>query len=245
MNKVSNQDPRIFSTRLTPSSSHGYGVWTAAWKSVCHPRLSCSVYWPVERMLTQSHSNDLCSPANNFSGLDQPLSLESLSSLFTRLILQNHLTRLAGDTLGLGGRGVWSCSVPTPSCSQPNACLSSSSSPSNCPTHRRGCGQQRPSCGMGNNMCGHTNNNINICHTCPAATVPYMTSNNVFVIPAFQQQHPGAVGSGYFGSSNLNHNNLNNSGLGNGLSGVGGGMGGLAMNTGNTTFSCRGCGLQM
>lgn len=214
-----------------------------------HLHSSCSVYWPVERTLTQSHSNDLCSSADNLSGLDQSLCLETLSSLFTRLILQNHLTRLAGDTLGLSGRGVWTCSATAPSCSQPSACLSSSSSSSlsssNCPTHPCGCGQQGPSCRGGNHMCGHTNNNINICHTCPAATVPYMTSNNVFVIPAFQQQHPGAVGSGYSGSSNLNHNNLNNSGLGNGLNGVGGGMGGLAMNTGNPTFSCRGCGLQM
>lgn len=197
-------------------------------------------------MLTQVYSNDLCSPANNLSVLDQPLSLESLSSLFTRLILQNHLMRLAGDTLGLGGRAIWSCSAPVPSCSQSNACLStSSSSPSNCPNHARSCGQQGPSCEQGNHRCGHTNNNINICHTCPTATVPYMSSNNVFVIPAFQQQYPSAVGSGVFGSFNLNHNNLDNSGLANGLSGAGGGTGGQAMNTGNTMFSCRGCGLQM
>lgn len=200
-------------------------------------------------MLTQFLSNDLCFPANNLNGLDQSLNLESLGSLFTRLILQNHLTRLAGDTLGLGGRGVWSCSIPPPSCAQPNVCSPPpppppSSSPSSCPAHPRGCGQQWPSCGGRENVCGHTNNNINICHTCPAATVPYII-NNVFVIPALhQQQCAGAVGSGHFGSFNLNHNNLS-SGSGNGISGLGGGMGGLATNTGNPTFHCRGCGLQI
>lgn len=197
-----------------------------------------------------STRHDLCSRSNHSDGLDQPLSLESLSSLFTRLILQNHLTRLAGHTLGLGGRGVWECNVPAPSCAQPNCCSSSSSSssssppPLGCQNHSRACSPQSFSCGGDVNMCGHANK-INVCHACPATTVPYMTSNNVFVIPALQQ-HPGAGGLGNVGYFNLNHNNLNHypSGLGTGLNGLDGATGGPAMNN-NATFSCRGCGLQM
>lgn len=93
-------------------------------------------------------------------------------------------------------------------------------------------------------MCGHTNT-INVCHTCPAAAVPYMASNNVFVIPAL---HPcaGAGGLGNLGNLNLGPNNLNTflSGLGNGMSGFGGEMAGTFVNNG-PAFSCRGCGLQM
>lgn len=76
-------------------------------------------------------------------------------------------------------------------------------------------------------MCGHANN-INVasmCHTCPAATHPYMGANNVFVIPAghIQQQQPPPAPP----AANLNLNNnlnmfLNGLGLAWGV-GLGGG----------------------
>lgn len=150
--------------------------------------------------------------------------------------------------MGVAGRGLWGCSVPAPSCAQQNACSSPSSG---CQAHPSPHGQQSSGCG-GVNTCG---NNINVCHTCPAALRPYMASNNVFVIPAMQvQQQPGAGGGGLgsLGNLNLNQNNLNTllSGLGlamgpnAGLNDFGGGIAGPAMTNG-PTFSCRGCHFQM
>lgn len=134
--------------------------------------------------------------------MDSSLNLDTLSSLFTRLILQNQLTRLAGDIIGrgaTGGGGLWGCSLPpSPSCSschphhdQQHGCVRSSSADLN-------------TCEHANNL-----NMASMCHTCPAATHPYMGASNVFVIPTGhvqqqrqQQQQPSA-------NLNQNNNNLN------------------------------------
>lgn len=126
------------------------------------------------------------------------LTLDILSSLLTRLILGNHLTRLAGDGLELGNEaGLWGCAPPARTYSATSSHAHRCSGTSNSSFQGRGSSNV--------NMCGH-NNNINIasvCHTCPVATHPYMASNNVFVIPCRQvYQHP--AGASLTASRDLN-----------------------------------------
>lgn len=198
-------------------------------------------------LLTVSLSNDLFSPCASNTGPN--LNLDTLSSLFTRLILQNHFTRLAGDILGNhNGGALWGCNLPASSSSQS---LCSSCHPH---SHSQSCG-------------GAATNMACMCHTCPAATRPYMGTNNVFVIPtAHMQQQPVGVSSGGLGNLNLNNNNLNmflsglglalgatNSGCGAGvnspaagfsLPAFGAGFGGQVSQAG-PSFSCNRCNFQM
>ncbi|KAF3763745.1 hypothetical protein M406DRAFT_74980 [Cryphonectria parasitica EP155] len=163
---------------------------------------------------TTANINNLLFPAGSPT---DALSLDALSALFTRLILQNHLTRLAGDALscpsgggggacGNDGGALWGCSLPPP--------LASSTSPTPSCHHRHGCDGSAPvPCPRNVNMCTHTNNsnnNINmayVCHTCPAATKPYMGPHNVFVIPAGHIGGGGGLGLGGLGGlSGPNYN---------------------------------------
>lgn len=137
--------------------------------------------------------------ASQCSGLDHNnISLDGLSGLVARLILQNHLTRL-GDA-GCHGGALWGCSSSSPPPSAPH------------------CHGAAPV----NNRC-----QLPCVHTCPGATQPYVGTNNVFVIPAnlvHQQPQVGATGPG--GTGNLNNINMILSGLGLGLGGINSGCGG-------------------
>ncbi|KUI72038.1 hypothetical protein VM1G_07920 [Cytospora mali] len=175
------------------------------------------------------------------------LNIDNLSGLFARLILQNHLTRLAD--IGCRGGALYGCSLP--------------SSPSPSPSSNN-------HCHGGNGMNANNNNNgCQVCvHTCPNTTQPYMGTNNVFVIPAThvqqqqpqQPQQPQHQAAGLAGA-NLNNINmfLNYLGLalgGANISGCGGGGGvnlphsfslpgfgaGLGqVNLHNGGFSCAAC----
>lgn len=136
--------------------------------------------------------------ASQCSGVDHTsISLDGLSSLVARLILQNHLTRL-GDA-GCHGGALWACnSSPPPLAAHCHGAV---------PVNNR-C---QPSC----------------VHTCPGATQPYMGTNNVFVIPAnLVHQQPQVGAAGPVGTGNLNNINMFLSGLGVGLGGINPGCGG-------------------
>ncbi|ROW00124.1 hypothetical protein VSDG_03441 [Cytospora chrysosperma] len=181
------------------------------------------------------------------------LNIDNLSGLFARLILQNHLTRLA--EIGCHGGALYGCSPPS----------SSSSSPSSAPHNSHSHAHNHHNCHGGGN-----NNNINnnaattttttssstrcqVCvHTCPVATQPYMATNNVFVIPAAhvqqqqqqqqqQQSHqhphqqpphvPGLAGASMDNISMfLSGLGLALGGASNNMSGCGGGGGGVGPN---------------
>ncbi|ROV89313.1 hypothetical protein VMCG_09638 [Cytospora schulzeri] len=165
------------------------------------------------------------------------LNIDNLSGLFARLILQNHLTRLAD--IGCHGGALYGCSLPSTSTSQ------SPSSSSSSPQHSN----NNPHSHHNHHNCNDNNINFNnrcqICvHTCPNATQPYMGTNNVFVIPAAhvqqqQQQHqqqpqvPGLTGV------NLNNINMFLNSLGLALSGASNisGCGGGGMNNIPAGFS--------
>lgn len=136
--------------------------------------------------------------ASQCSGLDHnSISLDGLSSLVARLILQSHLTRL-GDA-GCHGGALWGCSSSAP----PPA------------SHCHGAAPVNSRC------------QLPCVHTCPGATQPYVGTNNVFVIPAnlvHQQPQVGATGPG--GTGNLNNINMILSGLGLGPVGISSGCGG-------------------
>lgn len=142
-------------------------------------------------------NNDLF--ASQCSGVDHNnISLDSLSGIVARLILQNHLTRL-GDA-GCHGGALWGCNLP----SSPSAPHCHSTSPVN------------------NSRC-----QFPCVHTCPSATQPYMGTNNVFVIPAnLVHQQPQVGAAGPLGTGNLSNINMFLSGLGLGLGGINPGCGG-------------------
>ncbi|POS72933.1 hypothetical protein DHEL01_v208676 [Diaporthe helianthi] len=119
------------------------------------------------------------------------LSLDSISGLVGRLILQNHLTRL-GDA-GCQGGAIWGCNHPWPS--SPGARCHGAAPLNSC---------QPP-----------------YVHTCPGATQPYMGTNNVFVIPAnLVTQQPQVGGPVAAAVGGLNNVNMFLNGLGLGLGGI-------------------------
>lgn len=129
------------------------------------------------------------------------ISLDSLSGLVARLILQNHLTRLGGASCH--GGALWGCNHPSP---PPGP-------------HCHGAASSNGGC------------QVPCVHTCPGATHPYMGTNNVFVIPANlvhqQPQVGGPVSAGIGGLNNNLNTFLSGLGLGQGSSsntGCGGGM---------------------
>lgn len=150
------------------------------------------------------NNNDLFSLFNN-NTLNTTASLEALSTLFARLILQNHLTRLVTTNTGGALFGLPSASsIPVSGC-----CSSSSSffcsSPCCASSHNHShCGTLSPP----PQSITNNNNSITI-HTCPHATQPYMGPGNVFVIPS---AHINANGQQY---TTANGGNLNNTHEGN------------------------------
>lgn len=151
----------------------------------------------TDRLARPPYRNNDCF-TSQCSGVDHnSISLDGLSGLVARLILQNHLTRL-GDA-GCHGGALWGCGSSPP--------------------------QPAPHChgaAPANNRC-----QLPCVHTCPGATQPYVGTNNVFVIPAnlvYQQPQVGATGP--VGTGNLNNINMVLSGLGLGLGGISSGCGG-------------------